>query len=514
MRVRALLICIILTYYSFSTVYGQDLLKQYIQLPPQELSVEQYLFHIEEQTKLNLAYSSAIVENKKIAFSSDSIQLRVLLDTLFTKYPVKYIFQGDMLLLSPQSEILKQKSLLKISGVIANSKNNKPIPYANVFLPGQSNGTIANSEGAFELVLPANADIDSLVISSIGYDQETITASNFLLGPVEIKLDPQVLLIREVVVHPENPMELIHGLLENKHENYSNKPAMFSAFFREASRQNEAYISLSEAIIDIYKTSYDTEENDLIRLIKGRRGSNIQEAELVNLVVEGGLFNNLQLDLMKYGVSFLDPEYFNSYEYSILKMISYNDRPTYVIGFRFKANIEYPGFDGKLYLDKNSLALVRAEFHLSEESLNLAYSLLVKKVPPAYRIRPRYGNYQVEYRFYDGNWNLSYARSEVALKMRKKRQANKDGFLCQFVTSSEFVITGKATEGFEKIKYRDASKPSDILYEQISETDLEFWGNETVILPDEPLNETIKKLRIENMTDEGKMVITNPESQN
>jgi hypothetical protein len=512
--IRGLLICFLLIFCRFNPATSQELLKQYIQLPPQELSIEQYLFHIEEQTKIHLAYSSAIVEDKKIAIHSDSIQLKELLDTLFTRHSVKYIFQGNILVLSPQSEVLKRKSMIKITGVVANSKNNKPIPYANVFLPGQSNGTIANSEGAFELVLPASADIDSLVISSVGFNQETITASDFLLGPIEIKLDPQVLLIREVVVHPENPMDLLDGMLKNKPENYSHKEAMYSAFFREASRQDESYISLSEAIIDIHKTSYFTEENDLIRLIKGRRGSNIKESELVNLVVEGGLFNNLQLDLMKYGVSFLDPEYFYNYEYTLLKVITYNNRPTYVIAFKFKANIQLTGFDGKLYLDKNSLALVRAEFHLSEESLNQAYSLLVKKVPPAFKIRPRYGNYQVEYRFYDGNWNLSYARSEVALKMKKKREARKDGFLCQFVTSSEFVITGKAAEGFEKIKYRDASKPRDILYEQISETDPEFWGNETVILPDEPLNETIKKLRIENMTGESSLVKTDPPDQN
>jgi hypothetical protein len=508
------LLGLFLIFCGFHSANGQELLKQYIPLPPQELSIEQYLYLIEEQSHLNLAYSSAIVEDRKIAIHADSIMLKELLDTLFTKHSVNYIFQGNMLVLSPQSEVLKKRSMIKITGVVANSKNNKPIPYANVFLPGQSNGTIANSEGTFELVLPANADIDSLVISSVGFNQETITANQFLLGPVEIKLDPQVLYIREVIVTPENPLTIIRGMLDNKRKNYSHQEAKYSAFFREASKQDESYISLSEAVIDIYKTSYFTEEYDLTRLIRGRRGSNTHESELVNLVVEGGLFNNIQLDVMKYGVSFLDEEYFQNYEYLLQKVISYNNRATYVISFSFKNDIQLPGFDGRLYIDKSSLALVRAEFHLSEEALIQAYSLLVKKVPPAFRIKPRYGNYQVEYRYYDNNWNLSYARSEIALKLRKKREHDKEGFLCQFVSSSEFVITGKAAEGFEKIKYKDASKPRDILYQQISDSDLEFWGNETVILPEEPLIETIKKLRLENMSDEGNMVKTNPDDQN
>ena len=50
---------------------------------------------------------------------------------------------------------------------------------------------------------------------------------------------------------------------------------------------------------------------------------------------------------------------------------------------------------------------------------------------------------------------------------------------------------------FSRIKYRDASKPDDILYEQVDGSDPDFWGNETTIIPEEPLNETIKKLNLE-----------------
>jgi hypothetical protein len=513
MRFSGRYIILVILLGSFRQAAGQSILDKYIPLPAQELSIEQYLYHIESVANLYLTYSSDIVENRRIAIASDSIQLRELLDTLFTGNKVNYILRGDMLVLSPQSEVLKQKSLIRISGVIANSKNDKPIPYASIFIPGQSSGTIANSEGVFELILPQETDLDSLVITSIGYDQEILTSTNFLTGPVEIKLDPQVTLIREVVVHPEDPLKLIHGILEQKRKNYSDQPALYKAFFREASKQNENYISLSEAIIDIYKTSYQTDENDLIKLMKGRRGSNISESEMVNLVVEGGLYNHLQLDIVKYMVSFIDPEYFSNYEYSLQKVIVFNDRPTYVVGFRFLDNIDMLGFDGKLFIDKNTLALVRSEFRLSEASLNEAAAVLVRKVPPEFRIKPRYGRYEVEYRFYDDIWNLSYVRSEIALKMKKKKEHRKDGFLCQFITSSEFVITGKATERFEKIRYRDASKPRDILYEQITDTDLEFWGSETIITPEEPLMETIRKLKLENIAIEDPLVITGSESK-
>jgi hypothetical protein len=488
--------------------YTQDLLKKYIHLPPQELTVEQYLYHIEEMTGCHLGYSSAIVDNKRIALYPDSIQLKELLDTLFASYSLQYVVKDNLLILSPQTDALVKSNLVKITGVVIQEKSEKPVPFAAVHVPGSSTGTISNYEGGFELNLPADAIADTLMISCIGYKPEIILSEDFLTGPVKIKLQATKFQIEELIVRPEKPKELILAALDKKGENYGQKPTMLTAFFREASKQNDNYISISEAVIDIYKTSYLSNERDLVKLRKGRRGMNTENSELINLIVEGGLYHNIQLDIMKYGVHFFDPEFFENYDYFMLKQITYNERQTYVIGFRFKDNIPIPGFDGKFYLDAKSLALVRVEFEISEAGLEHAHDLLIKKVPASYRIQPKYGKYEVEYRYYQEQWNLNYARSEIALRVRKKRGKENKGFTCQFQSTSEFVITGKNTEKFEKIKYRDASKPGDILFQQITNSDPEFWGNETTILPEEPLLETIKKLRLQEESSRINMVKT------
>ncbi len=490
--------------------FGQDVLKKYIPLPPQELSIEQYLYHIEAMTGFHLAYSSAIVDNKRIALYPDSLQLKELLDTLFASQSLHYILRDNLLILSPQSDALMKSSLIKIRGTVNNKKTNKPVPFAAIHVPGSSIGTISNYEGLFEINLPADSIVDTLMISCIGYKQNTILSRDFLMGPVEIELAPTKFQIEELIVRPEKPKELIRAAMNKKGENYGTKPVLLTAFFREASKQNNKYISISEAVIDIYKTSYSTDQADLIKLKKGRRGKNTENSELVNLIIEGGLYNNMQLDLMKYGVSFLDPEFFENYDYSILKQITYNNRQTYIIKFEFKDNLAVPGFDGKIFLDAKSLGLVRVEFEISHEGLEHAGSLLVKKVPGCYRIQPKSGRYEVEYRYYQGKWNLNHARSEIVLKVRKKRGRENKGFICQFQSTSEFVITGRTTGQFQKIKYRDASKRSDILYDQITTSDPKFWGNETTIIPEEPLMETIKKLRLQEEGNSTKLVKTAP----
>lgn len=502
---------ILLLFFFISFSKGQDLSNVYIQLPPQELTVEQYLYHINQVSPYKLAFSSAIVEDRRIAIYSDSILLTELLDTLFTANEIQYIVKGNQLILSPQAQSTAQTNQIKLTGIVHNKRNLNPIPFANVFVPYQSTGTITNSEGEFELMLPRDNLPDSLMISCIGYSTAVIHSREYLTQEIDIRLNPYRFQIDELIIRPEDPLLLIQNALNKVGDNYSRKPVMLTAFFREVSRQDDKYIGLSEALIDIYKASYLNEENDLVRLKKGRRGTNIQESELVNLVVEGGLYNNIQLDIMKYGVDFLDPKYFNHYEYNFEKQITYNNRQTYVIGFNYKDDLDIPGFNGQLYLDVQSLALVRAEFSISKESMQHAYSILVKKVPRGFRIRPKYGKYEVEYRFYDGLWNLSHARSEISLRLRKKRDKKGTGFSCQFIAASEFVITGQTTGNVEKIKYRDASKPHDILYEQISDTDLEFWGNETVIIPEEPLLQTFEKLIIKESSGGQNLVNSEPD---
>jgi len=475
--------------------FGQPILRSYIPIPPQELSVEQFLYHIEDITGYHPAYSSAILEDKTLAIYADSLTLKELLDTLFSNYELQYLVRNDQLILSPQPEGLEDNKI-RVTGLVKHFRNGKPIPFANVFVPYQSVGTVTNAEGVFEMLLPVDEPVDSIMVSCMGYTGTTLFPLEFLQGPVEVGLIPYRFQIDELIVRPQDPHLLIQGMLDQKRENYTTEPELLTAFFREVAQQDDKYISLSEAVVDIYKTSYLMTGNDLVQLKKGRRGSNAETSEFVSLVVEGGLYHTMQLDIMKYGIDFLDPEMFEYYDYSFERQITYNGRQTFIVFYGFKDELQIPGFSGKLYIDVETLGLVRAEFDITEESLKHAYSVLIRKVPKGYRIRPRYAKYVVEYRSYNGKWNLHQARSEVSLRLRMKRNRKKPGYSCSFLATSEFVITGKAEGEFTRIKYRDASKPGDILYEQVADTDSEFWGNETAILPEEPLLKTIKKLSL------------------
>jgi hypothetical protein len=503
------ILCLIFFCNFFLALRGQDFANIYITLPKQDLSIEDYLLLIEKNIGYKLAYSSAIIENRSIKIEQDSICVKDLLDTLFIHYPVKSILKENLLILSPQVEMAIIDKKIKISGTVKNIRTKKPVPFANVFIRNESIGTITNNEGVFEIFFPESQIFDTLIVSCLGFFSEKIPYDKFLGESVDIYLDPnKFIVLSEVIVRPENPREMVLKAINNKVFNYSTKPILLTAFFRESSKQDNNYISLSEAMIDIYKTSYTNESEDLIKLKKGRKGSNASNSILVSLVVEGGLYNNMQLDIMKYGVSFLDPDQMKNYEYTFERQTTYGGRHTYIVNFKFNRDLPSIGYDGKLYIDGTSFAVVRCEFEISPFGLEYAQELMIKRIPLGYQVKPKFGKYEVEYRMYKGCWNLMHGQSEIGVRVKKKRATAGNGFTCLFTSTSEFVITGKETEGFDRIKYKEASKPKDILYQQISSTDLEFWGNETIIVPEEPLLETIEKLKLQEKIGKTNLVST------
>jgi hypothetical protein len=126
--------------------------------------------------------------------------------------------------------------------------------------------------------------------------------------------------------------------------------------------------------------------------------------------------------------------------------------------------------------------------------MNYATGIYIKKSPKRIGVKPINAYYQVFYRPIHNKWTLSNARSEVLIRVRRKREKQQDKFNSLFSSVSEFVITGKDTTDITRFKVDEISRPRDILEEQIRETDNEFWGNENIIIPEEPIEKAIIRL--------------------
>ncbi|MFO7655569.1 MAG: carboxypeptidase-like regulatory domain-containing protein [Bacteroidales bacterium] len=458
-------------------------------------TVESLLNEISSRGGFTFTYSSRIQLSKKVTLTGNKLQVRKYLDEMFADENVKYYAKNNKVLLIPSTFQGDQKNY-RIKGKITDAQSKEPVQFANVFLLDRSIGTISNADGNFSLNLKKTQCTDTLCITFIGYQTVKIPLAIVDSSGFNIALMPAEHEIKEVWVKPVRPLEIIEKALENIPRNYDITPSLLTAFFRESTRQDNKYIALSEALVSVYKESYLSPRADQIKIEKGRKGSNVKSQEYINYIVQGGLYNNFKLDVVKYGVNFLNKESFEFYDYHLDAISKYQGTPVYIIRFDQRDFVQFPMYKGNIYIDKESYAIVKVEFELSPKGIGYAHNMYVIKSPFNLRVKTMFAKYCVNYRKINERWNLDYVRSEVAIFVKRNvnRRKNKHDLTASFTSVSEFVITEKVSHPIQRFKTDEISKSNDVLVKQLSDTDEDFWCEENIILPDEPLLETILKL--------------------
>lgn len=496
--VRIVVLFTLFFLFSFSICAQQNLLNKKVRLSFETGTAEKFLDEISLKGGFTFTYSSKIPLNKSVHLSSTKLTVKEYLFEIFKNDPVRYYAKNNKILLVPY-HLSANKNLQKITGRVIEKGTDEPLEFSNVFLLDKKIGTITNSEGDFCLNIKTYSDSDTLCVSTMGYNVLKIPVNSLDSTFVTFKLVPQTHELKEVRIKPIDPHDLIKEAIKRIPRNYDEKPVLMTAFFREATKKDEEYISLSEALVKIYKEDYGNERKDQIKFEKGRNGNNVVSLTYLDFIVQGGLYNNFNLDVIKYGVNFLDESNFDSYNYKFDKISRYRGLPVYIVQFEQK-DIAFPYYSGRIFIDKESYAIAKVDFGISSKGIRYADDIYIIKNPDRYKVKPLFADYQVNYSKNGNKWSLNSARSEIKIyvKSRKDKKKKKDYVSSLFTSVSEFVITEKDTVNVQRFKHNEITKPGDVLYKQISETDESFWGDDNIILPDEPLIETIMKINQAN----------------
>ena len=144
-----------------------------------------------------------------------------------------------------------------ITSKIIDAKTGEPIPYATVQY-GQNRGIVTNEEGQFSLYLPSDETIDSLYISSMGYEK---TAVGVLKGIDSIiSVDPKPIELSEVYLfdHELDIDEIISRVKKNIPENYDQQLVKQRLFFRKSSldRLKRFDIDFKESTIEEFNEPF------------------------------------------------------------------------------------------------------------------------------------------------------------------------------------------------------------------------------------------------------------------
>jgi len=329
-------------------------------------------------------------------------------------------------------------------------------------------------------------------ISSIGFMNVDLPVGNLDPEDNEIYMEANPIPIEEVTIINQEARDLINAALRMIPENYSNDPVMLTTFYRESVKQNRNYVSVSEAVLDGYKSSYvNPSDFDRVKIFKGRKSQDVKKMDTIVFKLQGGPQTMFMLDIVKNPGQLLEEESLDMYRYQMGGIISIDDRLAYVIDFRQFEHVEFPLYAGRIYIGVDDLSFMGTEFHLEEEGLKTAGQYLIKKKPFGMRIEIGGANYFVRYRYTENNWHLNYVRSELTLSVRWKKKL----FRSVYTTLSEMAMTDIDTENIQKYKFRETTRMGDIFAEQVNDfQDPDFWGEYNIIQPEESIQSAIQRL--------------------
>jgi len=387
-----------------------------------------------------------------------------------------------------------QQGIITIKGKVVDAESGEPLIFATVAVKESNVGIITNIDGEFTLKISDNETSKNLEIMFLGYKNTTIPISEMKDNGYKnvIKMEPAPIPIKEVVVKPIDPDDIVEKAIRSIGKNYEQEANLMTAFYRETIRKNRTYVSIGEAAVEIFKAPYDNDVRfDGARIYKGRKSSDVEKMDTVLFKLQGGPSSTLQLDIIKNTEAVMTIEAMEYYDYSLSGVIEIDNKPHYVIDFVQKPSVDIPLFMGSLYVEMESYAITEVEFGFNLSDKEAASSIFIRKKPLGMKVIPEIATYRTKYREQDGKLHFVYSRAEVKFKVDWKKKL----FNTYYTTMSEIAVTDRTDQEVIKFAGKEKLKPTDVFSEQVSSfADPEFWGDYNVIEPDQSIESAIRKL--------------------
>ena len=382
-------------------------------------------------------------------------------------------------------------SYFTVTGKLKDAKTNEKIIYANISVPGTAIGTVSNSEGEFILKIDKSLNIDVFEAAHLSYATAKFKISEAVGKEKSFYLEPKILMLSEITIVPKDARSVVESALSNIRKNYPDVPNMMKGFYRETIRQRRDYLSISEAVVDIYKAPYQSMQSDQVKIYKGRKGTNVKKADTLMVQLQGGPNVAMLLDIVKNTDLSIALDNLDNYHFEFAPMVNINDKPNWVINFSPNSSNEEPLYYGKLYISQEKMAITRAEFSLDLKDADKASRVFVLKKPMGLIFMPTSTSYLVTYKEQNNKLYLNYVRVDLKFRCDWKKRLFKN----YYTVMSEVAITDRHEDNIIKFASKEVFKPSMVFADKVENfSDPNFWGNSNIIEPEESIENAIKKL--------------------
>jgi len=378
-------------------------------------------------------------------------------------------------------------------GKVIDAETGAPLVFAGVAVKESNVSTVTNLDGEFILKV-AQGEGSNIEFSFVGYKNKIVPMSEMKTNGTRniIEMEQAVIPIKEIVIKPMMPDEILMETISRFGKNYPVIANEMTGFYRETIKKNRTYVSIGEAVVEIFKAPYENDlRYDAVRMYKGRKNNDVEKMDTVLFKLQGGPTTALQLDLVKNPESILTYEALEQYDLKLLNIVVIDDRNNYVIEFVQKGSVSMPMFIGKFYIDIETFAVAQVEFGFNLSDKEAAASMFIRKKPIGMQVVPELTSYLVRYRETDGKWYFNYSRAEVKFKVDWKKKL----FNTNYTTMSELAVTDRTEEDVLKFAAKERIRTTDVFTEEVMAfADPDFWGDYNVIEPDQSIESAIRKL--------------------
>ena len=230
----------------------------------------------------------------------------------------------------------------------------------------------------------------------------------------------------------------------------------------------------------------------MMEFYKTRKKTNYAKLDTLALKLQGGPFNTLFIDVIKYPQFLFSEVSISNYTFNFNHSTIINEKLVYVVSFKHKKGIQPPFYEGDLFIDAKNKVLVSANFSMNLVDKNIA-SILLKKKPARSNVVLTKATYKVNYNEKNNKWYYAYSNVDLGLKVKWRKKL----FKSKYSLSCEMAVTDwKNNIKDTKPLHRNRIKESIVMADySIGFADPNFWGAYNIIEPDKSIERAINKIK-------------------
>lgn len=389
--------------------------------------------------------------------------------------------------------LLTAKAQSVVSGVVIDRQTGRPLNHVSVTAEGGKAHTVTNDDGRFVLKTPQMPKY--VQVSHISYKTRRQNLTEGQTENLRIYMTGSTVELSEVIISSNEPLLIVEAAMARIRDNYPKNPELVRCFYRETARRGSRFISIAEAVTDMYKTDYSyNPDHDAVAILKGRRLMSMKAKDTLGVKIQGGPVLPLMVDIAKNPEYLLNKEKFYCYNFRMETPTKIDDRLQYVITMQPNTMTFFPLMYGTLFIDQETLAFTRAELQLDVRDWHSASNYMLVKKPLGLRFRPKELTVTIVYETdAQGVTRMSYVRNEMRFNCDWKRRL----FANTFTTVSEMVVTDRQLdEPVKRPTGRSSFGLKDRFYDRVEYfDDPDFWADYNIIEPTESLENAIGKLK-------------------